>query len=61
VFLCAPIHHHFELNGWPEGKIVVRFWIAAALCAIVGLAGLKLRPGRPPIDAQVTAVDRVTR
>jgi phospho-N-acetylmuramoyl-pentapeptide-transferase len=42
VLLCAPLHHHLQLKGWPEDKIVVRFWIAAALCAIVGLAGLKL-------------------
>jgi phospho-N-acetylmuramoyl-pentapeptide-transferase len=34
VFLCAPLHHHFQLQGWPEDKIVVRFWIAAALCAM---------------------------
>ncbi len=42
VFLCAPLHHHFQFRGWPEGKIVVRFWIAGALCAILGLASLKL-------------------
>ena len=47
IFLCAPVHHHFQLKGWPEHKIVVRFWIAGALCALVGLAGLKLRPGQP--------------
>ena len=46
MFLCAPLHHHFQLKGWPEDKIVVRFWIAAALCAILGLAGLKLRTPR---------------
>jgi phospho-N-acetylmuramoyl-pentapeptide-transferase len=43
VFRCAPLHHHFQLKGWPEDKIVVRFWIAAALCAVAGLAGLKLQ------------------
>ena len=32
LFLCAPLHHHFQFRGWPENKIVVRFWIAAA-CA----------------------------
>jgi phospho-N-acetylmuramoyl-pentapeptide-transferase len=42
LFRCAPLHHHFQFLGWPEGKIVVRFWIVAALCAVVGLAGLKL-------------------
>ena len=34
LFLCAPLHHHFQFRGWPENKIVVRFWIAAALCAL---------------------------
>jgi phospho-N-acetylmuramoyl-pentapeptide-transferase len=42
IFLCAPLHHHFQFKGWPENKIVVRFWIAAALCALVGVATLKL-------------------
>jgi phospho-N-acetylmuramoyl-pentapeptide-transferase len=42
IFRCAPLHHHFELTGWPESKVVVRFWIASALCAIVGIASLKL-------------------
>ena len=42
VFLCAPLHHHFQLRGWAENKIVVRFWIASALCALLGVAGLKL-------------------
>jgi phospho-N-acetylmuramoyl-pentapeptide-transferase len=35
---CAPLHHHFQFLGWPENKIVVRFWIAAALCALLGAA-----------------------
>jgi phospho-N-acetylmuramoyl-pentapeptide-transferase len=43
VFLCAPIHHHYELKGISEEKIVVRFWIIAALLVGVGLATLKLR------------------
>lgn len=43
VFKMAPLHHHFELSGWPETKVVVRFWIVAILLAIVGLASLKLR------------------
>ncbi|MGA2031086.1 MAG: phospho-N-acetylmuramoyl-pentapeptide-transferase [Thermoguttaceae bacterium] len=42
IFLCAPLHHHFQFQGWPENKIVVRFWIAAALCALLGMASLKL-------------------
>ncbi len=40
VLLCAPLHHHFQLRGWAEDKIVVRFWIAAGLCAVAGLATL---------------------
>ena len=43
VFLCAPIHHHFELKGHAEEKIVIRFWIVAALLVAIGLATLKLR------------------
>ncbi|HTU27545.1 MAG TPA: phospho-N-acetylmuramoyl-pentapeptide-transferase [Pirellulales bacterium] len=42
VFLCAPLHHHFQFLGWPENKIVVRFWIASALAAIAGLGIVKL-------------------
>jgi phospho-N-acetylmuramoyl-pentapeptide-transferase len=41
VLRCAPLHHHFQFAGWPESKIVVRFWIAAALCALAGLATLR--------------------
>ena len=37
IFLMAPIHHHFEKKGWPESRIVVRFWIVCFFCAIVGL------------------------
>ena len=36
VFLMAPIHHHFELLGWSETKIILRFWIVAAICAAIG-------------------------
>ncbi len=43
VFLMAPIHHHFEKLGWPEQRIVVRFWIIAAILALVSLSSLKLR------------------
>jgi phospho-N-acetylmuramoyl-pentapeptide-transferase len=43
LFRCAPLHHHFQLLGWPESRIVVHFWIAAALCALVGIASLKFR------------------
>ena len=43
IFLMAPIHHHFEKKGWPEPKIIVRFWIVSILLALVALASLKLR------------------
>jgi phospho-N-acetylmuramoyl-pentapeptide-transferase len=43
VFRMAPIHHHFELKGWPEPKVIVRFWIISILLAIVALSTLKLR------------------
>ncbi len=43
VFLMAPIHHHFEKKGWPESKIVVRFWILAILLGIISLLTLKVR------------------
>jgi phospho-N-acetylmuramoyl-pentapeptide-transferase len=43
IFRMAPIHHHFELLGWPESKVVVRFWIVASLLALLSLSTLKLR------------------
>ncbi|OGV59123.1 MAG: phospho-N-acetylmuramoyl-pentapeptide-transferase [Lentisphaerae bacterium GWF2_52_8] len=43
IFLCTPIHHHFEQKGWTETQIVVRFWILSGIFALVGLATLKLR------------------
>jgi phospho-N-acetylmuramoyl-pentapeptide-transferase len=43
VFRMAPIHHHFEKLGWPETKVVVRFWIVAVVFALIGLSTLKLR------------------
>ncbi len=43
VFACAPIHHHFQMAGWRNEQIVVRFWILGILCAMVGFATLKLR------------------
>jgi len=43
VFAMAPLHHHFEKKGWAEPQIVIRFWIIAAILALVGLATLKLR------------------
>ncbi len=43
IFKMAPIHHHFELKGWPEPKIIVRFWIISIILALIGLSTLKLR------------------
>lgn len=43
IFLCTPLHHHFEYKGWPETKVVIRFWIVGLLLAIVGVASLKLQ------------------
>ena len=43
IFLMAPIHHHFEKKGWPEPRVIVRFWIISILLALGGLATLKLR------------------
>ena len=43
IFLMAPIHHHFEKKGWPETKVVIRFWILAIAFALIGLSSLKLR------------------
>jgi phospho-N-acetylmuramoyl-pentapeptide-transferase len=43
IFRMAPIHHHFELMGWPEPKVIVRFWILTVVLVLVGLATLKLR------------------
>ena len=43
VFKMAPIHHHFELKGWAEPKVIVRFWIISFVLALVALATLKLR------------------
>lgn len=43
IFLMAPIHHHFELKGWVENKIIVRFWIIALLANLIALTALKIR------------------
>jgi phospho-N-acetylmuramoyl-pentapeptide-transferase len=43
IFKMAPIHHHFELKGWPEPKVIVRFWIITFVLVLLGLATLKLR------------------
>jgi phospho-N-acetylmuramoyl-pentapeptide-transferase len=43
LFRMAPLHHHFELLGWPESKVVVRFWIIGVICALLALSTLKIR------------------
>jgi phospho-N-acetylmuramoyl-pentapeptide-transferase len=43
IFLCTPLHHHFEYMGWPETKVVLRFWIISLFLAILGIASLKLQ------------------
>lgn len=43
IFKMAPLHHHFELSGWAEPKVVIRFWIVGAVCALLTLATLKIR------------------
>ncbi len=43
VFLMAPMHHHYELKGWKETQVVVRFWIISMMLVLIGLASLKLR------------------
>jgi phospho-N-acetylmuramoyl-pentapeptide-transferase len=42
-FLMAPIHHHFQKQGWPETKVVLRFWVISLICALAGLGTLKIR------------------
>jgi phospho-N-acetylmuramoyl-pentapeptide-transferase len=43
IFRMAPIHHHFELKGWPEPRVIVRFWIITVVLVLIGLSSLKLR------------------
>ena len=43
VFKMAPIHHHYELKGWPEPRVIVRFWIISLILVLIGLATLKIR------------------
>lgn len=43
IFLCAPLHHHFEYKGWPETKVVLRFWIVGLLLAMLGVISLKMQ------------------
>jgi phospho-N-acetylmuramoyl-pentapeptide-transferase len=43
IFRMAPLHHHFELKGWPEPRVIVRFWIITVILVLVGLSSLKIR------------------
>ena len=43
IFRMAPLHHHFELKGWPEPRVIVRFWIITVILVLIGLATLKVR------------------
>jgi phospho-N-acetylmuramoyl-pentapeptide-transferase len=43
VFRMAPIHHHFELKGWPEPRVIVRFWIISVVLVLASLATIKVR------------------
>jgi phospho-N-acetylmuramoyl-pentapeptide-transferase len=43
IFRMAPLHHHFELQGWPEPRVIVRFWIVTVVLVLIGLASLKIR------------------
>jgi phospho-N-acetylmuramoyl-pentapeptide-transferase len=57
ILRCAPLHHHFQLCGWPESKIVVRFWIASILFAVLGLFTLKASSSdhNPAVPNRLTA------
>jgi len=65
IFLCAPLHHHFQFLGWAESKVVTRFWIAGVLCAVVGLVGARLSSSHVasvvPADAAQTAAAQDTQ
>jgi phospho-N-acetylmuramoyl-pentapeptide-transferase len=43
IFRMAPLHHHYELKGWPEPRVIVRFWIITVVLVLIGLATLKVR------------------
>jgi len=43
IFRMAPLHHHFELSGWKETQVVVRFWIVSMMLVLIGLSTLKIR------------------
>ena len=43
IFRMAPLHHHYEKKGWPEPRVIVRFWIVTVILVMIGLATLKIR------------------
>ncbi|MDE0458839.1 MAG: phospho-N-acetylmuramoyl-pentapeptide-transferase, partial [Chromatiales bacterium] len=43
LFRMAPLHHHFELKGWPEPRVIVRFWVITVVLVLIGLSTLKIR------------------
>ena len=43
MFRMAPLHHHFELKGWPEPRVIIRFWVITVVLVLVGLTTLKIR------------------
>ena len=43
IFKMAPLHHHYELKGWPEPRVIVRFWIITFILVLIGLSSLKIR------------------
>ncbi|HEX4149417.1 MAG TPA: phospho-N-acetylmuramoyl-pentapeptide-transferase, partial [Pirellulales bacterium] len=56
LFRCAPLHHHFQFLGWPEHKIVARFWLASLVCAVAALTLVKFSlRAEPTLDAQRSA------
>ena len=61
IFRCAPLHHHFEFQGWAETQIVVRFWIASAFCAMLGMVALRFAPEIRPAEGVVRVADARAR
>ena len=63
IFLCAPLHHHFQFQGWPERRIVARFWMASVVCALLGLAALRFAAfeSEPAPQFPTTAMEGVAR
>lgn len=55
ILLCAPLHHHFQFRGWPESRVVTRFWIASILCAVLGLVGARITGSLAPSNEYTNA------